>query len=163
SEQGGHWFYKRNLSPLPARSPEGRLRTKAQFAPVEVVGSKPNGQLGEGAEFLDLAEDGQLDLVVFEGPSSGLYEHDDAEGWQPFRPFTSRLNRDLRDPNLRFVDLDGDGRADVLVTEDESFVWHESLGEAGFGPGRRLLPIRDEEKGPRVLFADAAQSIVPVA
>ena len=37
---------------------------------------------------MDLAGDGQPDLVVLDGPTPGLYEHDDAEGWQPFRPFT---------------------------------------------------------------------------
>ena len=89
----------------------------------------------------------------------GLYEHDEAEGWQPFRPFTSRLNRDLRDPNLKFVDLDGDGHADVLITEDDAFVWHASLAEEGFGPARRVAQALDEEKGPRLVFADGTQSI----
>lgn len=44
--------------------------------------------------------------MVLEGPTPGLYEHDDEESWQPFRPFTARLNWDTRDPNLRFVDPD---------------------------------------------------------
>jgi len=71
----------------------------------------------------------------------GLYEHDEEEGWQPFRPFTSRLNRDMRDPNLKFVDLDGDGHADVLITADDAFVWHASLAEAGFGTARRVAGL----------------------
>ncbi|MDP2619118.1 MAG: toxin TcdB middle/C-terminal domain-containing protein [Hyphomicrobiales bacterium] len=89
----------------------------------------------------------------------GLYEHDGDEGWQPFRPFTSRLNRDMRDPNLKFVDLDGDGHADVLISEDEAFVWHASLAEQGFGPARRVHQVLDEEKGPRLVFADGTDSI----
>ena len=44
----------------------------------------------------------------------------------------------MRDPNLKFVDLDGDGHADVLITEDDAFVWHPSLAEEGFGPARRV-------------------------
>ena len=40
---------------------------------------------------MDLAGDGQPDLVTLDGPTPGLFEHDDEEGWQPFRPFTSRL------------------------------------------------------------------------
>ena len=43
---------------------------------------------------------------------------------------------DWSDPNLRFVDLTGDGHADVLITEDDAFRWHASLAEAGFGPAR---------------------------
>lgn len=152
TEQAGAWFYKRNLSPISARPVE--------LAPSEPVAVKPNLTLAGGhAQFMDLAGDGLLDLVVLDGPVPGLYEHDEDEGWQPFRPFTSRLHRDMRDPNLKFVDLDGDGHADVLITEDDALVWHRSLAEAGFGPARRVAQARDEEKGPRLVFADGTQSI----
>ena len=159
TEQGGGWFYKRNLSPLPVTLPDGREYVRAAFAPLETVGSMPNVALSSGAQLMDLAGDGQPDIVMLEGPTPGLYEHDDDEGWKPFRPFLARLARDPRDPNLRFLDLDGDGQADALITEDDAFVWHQSLGEAGFGPARRIEQALDEEKGPRVVFADATQSI----
>jgi RHS repeat-associated protein len=159
TEQAGAWFYKRNLSPIPDKMPEGRELVKAKFAPLETVALKPNAALTGGAEIMDLAGDGQPDVVLMDGPTPGLYEHDEAEGWQPFRPFTSRLNSDLRDPNIKFIDLDGDGHADVLITEDNAFVWHASLAEEGFGPARRVAQALDEEKGPRVVFADGTQSI----
>ncbi len=148
--QAGAWFYKRNRSPLG---------DAAQFAPTETVALTPNLAWGGEAGFMDLAGDGQPDVVVMDGPTPGLYEHDDAEGWQSFRPFTARLNRDFRDPNLRLVDLDGDGRADVLVTEDDAFVWHASLAEEGFAGGQRVAQALDEEKGPRLVFSDGTQSI----
>lgn len=152
TEQAGAWFYKRNISPISKRPVE--------FAPLERVAATPNLALAGGqSQFMDLAGDGQPDLVVLDGPMPGLYEHDHEEGWQPFRPFTSRLNRDLRDPNLKFVDLDGDGHADVLISEDDAFVWHASLAEEGFGPARRVVQALDEEKGPRLVFADGTQSI----
>lgn len=151
TEQAGAWYYKRNLSPISDRPVE--------FAPLELVDVKPNLNLAAGAQFMDLAGDGQPDLVMLGGPMPGLYEHDDAEGWQPFRPFTSHLNRDMHDPNLKFVDLDGDGHADVLITEDDAFVWHASLAEEGFGPARRVFQTLDEEIGPRLVFADGTQSI----
>jgi RHS repeat-associated protein len=160
TEQGGAWFYKRNLSPINAKPGNGVARTEAKFAPVEVVAAQPNFALAGGhAQFMDLAGDGQPDLVVLDGPMPGLYEHDGDEGWQPFRPFPSRLSRDMRDPNLKFVDLDGDGHADVLITEDDAFVWHPSLTEEGFGPAWRVAKALDEEKGPRLVFADGTQSI----
>ncbi|MBS9405430.1 VCBS repeat-containing protein [Halomonas sp. TRM85114] len=159
TEQGGAWFYKRNLSPINERVENGTPQVEAMFAPVERVATKPNLALGSGAQFMDLAGDGQPDLVMLEGPMPGLYEHDGKEGWQPFRPFSSRLNRDFGDPNLKFVDLDGDGHADVLITENDAFVWHASLAEEGFGPARRVAQALDEEKGPRIVFADGTQSI----
>lgn len=156
TEQAAAWFYKRNLSPLPDAPGAG---VRARFAPLERVASQPNASLLGGAEFMDLAGDGQPDVVMLRGPTPGLYEHDLQEGWEPFRPFTSVPVRNLRDPHLRLVDLDGDGHADLLVTEDEALVWHASLAEAGFGPARRVLQALDEEHGPRVTFADGTQSI----
>jgi RHS repeat-associated protein len=152
TEQAGAWFYRRNLSPISEK--------KVEFAPVELVAARPNLDLGDGrAQFLDLAGDGLPDLVVLDGPMPGFYEHDDEEGWQPFRPFTSRLNRDTRDPDLKLIDLDGDGHVDVLISEDDAFVWHTSLAEEGFGPARRVPQAHDEEKGPRLVFADREQSV----
>ena len=159
TEQAGAWFYKRNLSPINARAGNGTAHVEVRFAAVELVALKPNLALSGGAQIMDLAGDGQPDLVVMDGPVTGLSEHDGKEGWLPFRPFTSRLNRDMGDPNLKFVDLDGDGHADVLVTEDEAFVWHPSLAEEGFGPAQRVAQALDEEKGPRIVFADGTQSI----
>ncbi|WP_213539891.1 SpvB/TcaC N-terminal domain-containing protein [Nitrosospira sp. NRS527] len=159
TEQAGAWFYKRNISPLGEQP-----KPSVQFAPLERVANKPNltivGTQGQPvAQFMDLAGDGQPDLVVMDGPMPGLYEHDDAESWESFRPFTSRLNRGMRDPNLKFIDLDGDGHADVLITEDDAFVWYSSLAEEGFGPATRVQQALDEEKGPRLVFADGDQSI----
>jgi len=152
TEHADAWYYTRNLSPIGAGA--------VQFAPLERVGTRPNLQLAGGhAQFMDLAGDGQPDLVVLDGPMPGLYEHDGDNGWEPFRPFTSRLNRDLRDPDVKFVDLDGDGHADVLVIEDDMFAWHPSLAEAGFGPALRVAQPFDEEQGPRLVFADGAQSV----
>jgi RHS repeat-associated protein len=159
TEQGGTWYYKRNLSPVPDLMPDGSEALRAKFAPLETVAAKPNLSFESGAEVMDLAGDGQPDIVTMQGPTPGFYEHDEGEGWQSFRAFTSRLNRDWRDSNLKFIDLDGDGHADVLITENEAFVWHASLGEAGFGPARRVAKELDEEDGPRIVFADGTQSI----
>lgn len=160
TEQGGAWFYKRNLSPISQEPGSGAALPRAKFAPVEVVATRPHlGLAGGQAQFMDLAGDGLPDLVVLDGPGPGLYEHDDAEGWQPFRPFIARPNRSSRDPNLKLIDLDGDGHADLLLSEDGALVWHPSLAEDGFGPACRTSQAPDEEEGPRLVFADGAQSI----
>jgi RHS repeat-associated protein len=161
TEQGGAWFYKRNLSPISVEPGDsGAEHASARFAPVELVAVKPHVSMeGDRAQFMDLAGDGQPDLVVLDGPMPGLFEHDEGEGWHPFRPFSARLNRDLGDPNLRFVDLDGDGHADLLITEDDALVWHPSLAEEGFGPAHRITQAVDEEKGPRLVLADGTQSV----
>ncbi len=81
------------------------------------------------------------------------------EGWGPFRPFRELPVVEWNDPNLRFVDVTGDGIADILITEDVAIRWHPSRLHRGFGPGVRIPAPHDEERGARVVFADRTQSI----
>ena len=160
-EQSEGWFYKRNLSPITVKKEPDRETVVACFAPVELVAQLPSlADVGNGRQqFLDLAGDGQLDLVDLNGPVSGFYERSQDQGWVNFRPFPSLPNIPWDDPNLRFVDLTGDGHADILITQDEVITWYPSLGEDGFGPAEKVYQALDEEKGPRLVFADGTQSI----
>jgi RHS repeat-associated protein len=160
TEQADGWFYKRNLSPNHQVLDNGVERTVPRFGPVELVGAKPAASIAAGQnQFLDLAGDGQLDLVQFDGPMRGFYERTEDQGWEGFRPFVSWPNLNTRDPNVKFVDLTGDGHADILITEHDAFLWHQSFAEDGFAQAERVAKLLDEEKGPALVFADGTQSI----
>ena len=148
TDQGNAWFYKPNLG-------------SGRFGPIQAVATVPSlAALRSGRqELLDLAGDGQLDLVDLSGPTPGFYERTTGAGWEPFRLFRSLPDIAWDDPNLRFVDLTGDGHADVLITGDEVFSWHPSLAETGFGPAERTYHPLDEDHGPRLVLADPEQSI----
>jgi hypothetical protein len=78
---------------------------------------------------------------------------------QLFVPFSSVPAIDWHEPNLRFVDLTGDGHADILISEHEVFTWYPSLAEKGFGPSETVRKILDEEHGPALVFGDATEAI----
>jgi RHS repeat-associated protein len=159
TEQADAWFYKRNSSATNdvPDGQEGR-RVVARFDAVEVVPATPAGGLEE-AQLLDLAGDGQVDLVRLGGSTPGFYERT-GEAWVPFAPFRSFPIVRPGDPNLRLVDLTGDGRPDLLLTEDEALTWYPSLGEDGFAQGIRIAAALDDERGPRLLLSDSTGSVV---
>lgn len=160
AEQGGGWFYKRNISPITAHENDAATMV-ARFLPIELIATRPslNDDGASSQQFLDLAGDGQVDLVQFGRPVSGYFERTQDDGWSQFVPFEAVPSITFGDPNVRFVDLTGDGHADLLITEDDAFTWYPSLAEAGFGAGTKVAQALDEEKGPRLLFADSSQSI----
>ncbi|MBK6795287.1 MAG: hypothetical protein IPG76_00380 [Acidobacteria bacterium] len=169
TEQADAWFYKRNRSPLTMRRrPSKRMaKPKSGSSPMPALRrSKPSlynlpskASPGGGMQFLDLAGDGRPDLVQFDGVTPGFFEHTEPNVWETHRPFKSLPNLNWRDPNLKFIDLTGDGHADILISEDEVFTWYLSLAEDGFGPSERVRNPFDEEKGPALVFADGTQSI----
>ncbi|GGP94048.1 SpvB/TcaC N-terminal domain-containing protein [Streptomyces melanogenes] len=157
--QSGTLYYK----PPVGDTRYGPLRPLATQPAFADRAEETSGGSGS-PRLLDLAADGSLNLVDLGGTVPGSYrrtaERDGTDpGWSPLRPFTSLPNLDWDDPNVRLVDLTGDGRADVLVTRDDVFQWHPSHGYTGFGPAESGASPADEERGPRLVLADAEQSL----
>lgn len=153
TKQGGALHYKPNLG-------SGKLGA------MQTLRSQPSliAQAAGGEQLLDLSGDGQLDVVAFAGGAPGFYERSydlrtGESGWENFKSFRQLPNIRWGDPNTRFVDLSGDGHADVLITEHDVFTWYPSLEEEGFDAAQQVRKPWDEEKGPRLVFADGTQSI----
>ncbi|WP_437912411.1 toxin TcdB middle/N-terminal domain-containing protein [Sorangium sp. So ce302] len=141
-EEGEALYYKQNLG--------GGLLSAAR--PLQSRPAVSGGQL------LDIDGDGRKERVMFERPVAGYFDRTDA-GWAAFRPFASQPNVDWSDPNVRLIDLNGDGHEDILITGPDTFTWYPSLAKGGFDRPITIARPSDEERGPSLVFADAAQSI----
>ncbi len=160
TQQGKSWYYKRNISSIPLQDSEGKTILEARFEAVEKVSSIPSTSDLSSQQLMDISGDGKLDLVQFDGLSGYFEKTNEREReWESFVPFTSIPIINWKDPNLKFVDLTGDGLADILVTEDQAFSWYHSHGKEGFAQSQKVAQTLDEEKGPRLVFEDGTQSI----
>jgi virulence plasmid B protein/glycosyltransferase TcdB-like subunit of Tc toxin/glycosyltransferase TcdB-like subunit of Tc toxinin/VCBS repeat protein len=113
---------------------------------------------GATQQLLDVTGSG-LPAFVDLGRIAGYHARTDDAGWQPFRYFQEIPNVDWSDPSIRFIDLDGDGRPDVMMTGDHVYTWWRSKGSQGFGDPRTATRSADERKGPTVVFREAQQTI----
>ena len=161
TEQDGSWYYKANLTPANVQQVNGQPLTVPQFGGVETVARKPSlAAINTGRQqLIDLSGDGRLDLVQFDGTAPGYFERTEDFDWEPFIPFQALPVIDWQNPNMRFIDLTGDGFPDLLISEDNAFSWYASLSTEGFGPEQWAPQSIDEEKGPNLIFADSTESI----
>lgn len=140
--EGGSIRYRANLG-------EGRL------APSRLIGTLPAALVRkQKGVFMDFDQDGQLDLLIADGPAPGHYAFRD-EQWRPFAPLRNFPATALARPDLRWLDLDGDGRPDLLLTEERAFSFFLK-GAQGFAQRRQaFLPL--DEQQPVCIHQEAGQ------
>ena len=146
-DQGDAWIYQRN-------------RGGGRFGAAELVQAVPAlGRRGHRPpSLLDLDGDGVVEFADLAGPTPGFALRD-GDGWAAPRTFRTLPALDWDDPNLRFLDMTGDGLADVVLAGNEGLTWHPALGTDGFGEGLVTPWAFDERSGPRLVFADGTDTI----
>jgi RHS repeat-associated protein len=147
TEQASGWYYKHNLG-------------DGKFEQAKLVSPKPSfAGLGGQLQLADLDADGGKQLVSFGNEPRGYFEFDDDNEWHGLRSFKALPNIDFGDANTRMFDLNGDGKPEVVISEDQVFTWYASEGRDGFAAAQKTSKPFDEEAGPHIVFADAKQTI----
>lgn len=154
TEQSEGWYYKSNLG-------DAREDGRVQFTAAQPVIPKPSftGMRDGVLTLQDLDADGNKQIVVNSPGVHGYFELTLNNNWEPFRFFPSIANLDLKDPNIRLIDLNGDAQPELLMTEEHAFVWYGSKGKKGFEQAEWAAETFDEERGPAIVFADSLQTI----
>lgn len=118
-ESNQAWYYKSNLG-------EGHLGRQ------QTVISKPSFSFGNYA-LSDFDSDGNLNVVVMQGREAGYYEYDrDHEAWSGFRSFAAAPQVGGLEARTQFIDMTGDGRADLVCVKQDRITWYPSKGKEGF-------------------------------
>jgi RHS repeat-associated protein len=156
------WYYKRNRGANNlVLQQDGSVAARARFGSLETVANLPTNSKLAGTlnVFMDVSASGSLDLVTLDDERPGFTKRASDSSWEPFRPFHNMPGVDWSDLNLKFIDLTGDGIADVLLTEDGLFTFFPSLGEDGFDVARTVHTPWNEDKGPKLVLADGTETI----
>lgn len=150
------YVYWRNLG-------DGHLDVSFPVAKPSSLATMPVGlSLADpGVTFGDTNGDGRVELIVQSGAVHGRFESLPEGGWKTFQAFPPQPTFDPADPNLRRVDLTGDGLPDMLVTRDHHFLWYQNLGDGGFSGPKEIRRIRSDydNEFPDIFFNDTSGRI----
>lgn len=146
TETAGAWYYKRNLG-------------EGQFDTIKTVIEKPNwSNLGGGTQLSNIEANGQLYLSQ-SGVNGGWSKRNEEGEWLPFRNFSENPVIDFSDPDIRYLDLNGDGKPEIVLLRDQVLRWHPNLGEKGYGSEKRSFTTIDENTGIGSIFQNNLEHI----
>jgi hypothetical protein len=152
TEQAEGWLYKNNYGDLDEDH-------QVRFSPAQPVMPKPSwvGIASGALSLQDLESNGQKQVVVNSPGVQGYFELTFENTYLPFQSFEKIANVNLQDKNTRLLDLNGDGQPELVMSEENVFVWYAPEGKKGYSAAEYTAKALDEEKGPALVFADIEQ------
>ncbi|TGZ79091.1 SpvB-domain-containing protein [Ascodesmis nigricans] len=144
------WYFSRNLTPVS--------QPDVRFTGYNAIGPHPNIQLNEASQLVDPDGKGEIGVQATVGGTTGFFmRHSDQ--WSPFQPIRSLpSNCNSQTPNVRSLDLTGNGIPDFLVANgDQGFTWYPS--KPSWNEGFLQAQSVSASMAPRLLFDDGTESI----
>ncbi|MFG6093890.1 SpvB/TcaC N-terminal domain-containing protein [Leptothoe sp. ISB3NOV94-8A] len=126
-------------------------------APTPLAGVSTQIQLGAPTvQFADLEGNGTADLLIGSN-LSGYFPNAASADWENPIIYENgfSLPFDLTDPNLRLVDIDGDGRVDAIYSDSDSFQIFFNRGREGWKQEAQVVRREfNDSEWPNVFFSD---------
>jgi RHS repeat-associated protein len=131
------------------------------FGPQTVVLERPAIRAGTYS-FGDHDLDGDTDLTQMAGRLAGFFELDRQQArWQGFKPFPQLPHVEGLGGRAQWVDLNGDGRPDIILAQPDRLTWFPSRGDSFGDPvtiatpnGIGAAPLVAEDATLDFFFAD---------
>jgi len=103
----------------------------------------------------DMNGNSRADVLVSHGSINGYYPGIGKEGWDKPVLYKEGPNFNVRDPQVRFMDANGDGAVDTLRSSRSHLTLFRHDHKKGWDPHPRALPRKNDETNfPQVDFRD---------
>lgn len=132
------------------------------WAPAQQLAGSPQGvQLADdGVLLADMNGDGKSDLLFSQGSSFGYWQSYGDKKWSEFIEFNTLPNISFKDPNVRLMDVNGDGLTDVIHTTHRFFTYWLNLNGKDWSlpVSRSFSSIFKEPNVPGTFFSEQLDS-----
>ncbi|WP_424095129.1 toxin TcdB middle/C-terminal domain-containing protein [Moorena producens] len=118
----------------PEAKENGKDGAAVSYSPPQTPQAFPIERNVQGAtqRLMDLTGNGQMNLVVSRGTTTGYYEANSDRTWQSFQTFPS-FPTDFNNPENQLLDMTGDGLTDILRMDSDRIWIYPGKGKEGFG------------------------------
>lgn len=148
TETAGTWLYKPNLG-------------GGRFGAATLVEERPAIR-PETFAFGDLDGNGDVEVAQLAGRLAGRFELPrEVARWRAFEPFAAFPHVEALGGRAQWVDLNGDGRPDVVITSSDRLIWFPSDGDEFAAPievplptGAMAAPTATADPSLHLFFAD---------